>query len=171
MRIPDCVVPILTIFRPGFSTPTYHRFLVLLLGALLTAGRRTITNALRTVRHQALGQASSYDRVLSQRHWSTWTLARTLITSLLTRVIPMGPVFLAGDDTVAEHPGPGRLAKAGIVMGSAPPTAIRRIGGGISGLSSLYWWSSCFRHPALGFSHPHGPVSCTRVGPGAWDSH
>jgi DDE superfamily endonuclease len=111
MRIPACAVPILTIFRPGFSTPTYHRFLVLLLGALLTTGRRTMTNVLRTVRHQASGHASSSHRVLSQRHWSTWTLARTLITFLLMRVLPLGPVFLAVDDTVAEHPGPQVFGK------------------------------------------------------------
>ena len=41
------------IFQPAFSTPTYHRFLVLLLGAILTTGRRTITNICRTVRPYA----------------------------------------------------------------------------------------------------------------------
>jgi hypothetical protein len=51
MNMPDFALPVLTIFQPAFSTPTYHRFLVFLLGALLSTGRRTITNVLRTVRH------------------------------------------------------------------------------------------------------------------------
>jgi hypothetical protein len=50
MRLPDFAVPILSMFQPSFSTPTYHRCLVLWLGAILTTGRQTITNILRTVR-------------------------------------------------------------------------------------------------------------------------
>jgi hypothetical protein len=111
MNIPTCAVPVLTMFRPAFSTPTYHRFLVLALAAVLTTGRRTVTNLLRTVRFQAQGHVSSYHRVLSQRRWSTWALARALITFLLAHVVPSGPVLLAGDDTVTEHPGPQVFGK------------------------------------------------------------
>jgi len=42
-------------FQPPFSTPTYDRFLVLMLGAILTTGRQTITNILRTVHPYAKG--------------------------------------------------------------------------------------------------------------------
>jgi hypothetical protein len=97
--------------RPTFSTPTYKRFLVLLLGTLLTTGRRTITNILRTVRHQAPGPASSYHRVFSRRRWSTWVMARAVIRFLLDHVVQPGPVLLAGDDTVTEHPGPHVFGK------------------------------------------------------------
>jgi hypothetical protein len=104
-------MPVLTMFRPAFSTPTYHRFLVLVLAAILTTGRRTVTNLLRTVRAQAPGHVSSYHRVFSRRCWSAWALARTLITFLLDYVVPSGPVLLAGDDTVTEHPGPKVFGK------------------------------------------------------------
>lgn len=106
MNVPHVTLPILTRLRPTFSTPTYNRFLVLLFGALLTTGRRTITNRLRTVRHQAPGHGSSYHRVFSQRRWSTWVMARARIRFLLDHMVPPGPVLLAGDDTVTEHPGP-----------------------------------------------------------------
>jgi DDE superfamily endonuclease len=111
MKVPDFAVPVLSTFRPTFSTPTYHRFLVLMLGALLTTGRQTITNILRTVRHHGQGHLSSYHRVFSQRRWSMWALARLLITFLLDHVVPPGPVLLAGDDTVAERPGPKVFGK------------------------------------------------------------
>jgi DDE superfamily endonuclease len=111
MNIPACMMPLLMVFRPAFSSPTYHRFLVLVLAAVLTTGRRTITNLLRTVRFQAPGHVSSYHRVFSQRRWSTWTLARALIMFLLDHVVPSGPVLLAGDDTVTEHPGPNVFGK------------------------------------------------------------
>jgi hypothetical protein len=111
MNVPACAMPVLSLFRPVFSTPTYHRVLVLVLAAILTTGRRTVTNLLRTVRSRAQGHVSSYHRVFSQRHWSTWALARALITFLLDHVVPPGPVLLAGDDTVIEHPGPQVFGK------------------------------------------------------------
>jgi hypothetical protein len=111
MTVPTCAMPVLTMFRPAFSAPTYHRFLVLALAAVLTTGRRTVTNLLRTARYQTQGHTSSYHRVLSQRRWSAWTLARLLITFLLNHVVPHGPVLLAGDDTVTEHPGPHVFGK------------------------------------------------------------
>jgi hypothetical protein len=111
MNVPACAIPVLSMFRPAFSTPTYHRFLVLVLAAVLTTGRRTVTNLLRTVRYQANGHGSSYHRVFSQRRWSAWALARALITFLLDHLVPPGPVLLAGDDTVTEHPGPQVFGK------------------------------------------------------------
>jgi DDE superfamily endonuclease len=63
------------------------------------------------VRHYAKGHVASYHRVLSQRRWSAWELARRLLTFLLTFVVPTGPLLLAGDDTVAERPGPQVFGK------------------------------------------------------------
>lgn len=111
MSLPDFAMPILTLFRPAFTQPTYNRFLVLLLGALLTTGRCTVTNLLRTVRHHAPGHVSSYHRVFSQRHWSLWALAHAVTAFVLAYVVPPGPVLLAGDDTVAERPGPKVFGK------------------------------------------------------------
>jgi DDE superfamily endonuclease len=105
MHIPTWAMPVLTRFRPAFSSPTYPRFSVLELAAMLTTGRRTVTNLLRTAREQAPGPMSSYHRVFSPRRWSAWALARLLITFLLDHVVPPGPVLLAGHDTVTEHPG------------------------------------------------------------------
>jgi hypothetical protein len=111
MKVPDFAVPVLSALQPTFSTPTSHRFLVLMLGAIVTTGRQPITNLLRTVHPHAKGHISSYHRVFSQRRWSAWVLARLLITLLLDHVVPPGPVRLAGDDTVAERPGPPVFGK------------------------------------------------------------
>jgi DDE superfamily endonuclease len=138
MNVPPCAVPVLTMFRPAFSTPTYHRLLILTLAAVMTTGRRTITNLLRTVQVQAPGHASPYHRVFSRRHWSAWALARALITFLLDHVVPPGSVLLAGDDTVTEHPGPQVFGRAGIATGCGRLTAIRPIAGAINGWSYPY---------------------------------
>ena len=151
MNVPACVIPVLTIFRPVFSSPTYHRFLILVLAAILTTGRRTVTNLLRTVRYQAQGHASSYHRVLSQRRWSVWTLARMLIAFLLNHVVPPGPVLLAGDDTVTEHPGPKVFGKGRHRDGCGRPTAIPPTAGAINGWS-YRCSSSCQWPPGPGRS-------------------
>jgi hypothetical protein len=112
MRLPHGALPVLSVLQPVFSTPTDHRCLVLWLGAILTTGRQTLTNLFRTVRHRARGHVSSAHRVLSQRRWSAWELARLLLTFLLTYLVPTGPVWLAGDETVAARPGPKGFGKA-----------------------------------------------------------
>jgi hypothetical protein len=106
MRLPDCAVPGRTLLQPTFSPPTSHRFLVRWLGAIRTTGRRTITPICRTVRPDAQRHVSSDHRVLSQRRGSAWKLARRWLTFRRTYLIPMGPVLLAGDETVAARPGP-----------------------------------------------------------------
>jgi len=105
LLIPCFAQPLLDQFAPVFFQPTYQRFLALLVAAILTTGRRTVANLLRTVRGSAPGDPSSYHRVLSTRRWSTSQLARLLIKFILDRYVPDGPVFLAGDDTVDEHRG------------------------------------------------------------------
>jgi DDE superfamily endonuclease len=103
--LPDFAQPVLSSFAPVFYHPTYQRFLVLLLAAILTTGRRTVSNLLRTTAGLATGDASSYHRVLSRRRWSSLQLARILARFLLEHWVPDGPVYLAGDDTVDEHRG------------------------------------------------------------------
>jgi hypothetical protein len=103
--IPSFAQPLLAQFAPVFLQPTYQRFLVLLVAATLTTGRRTVSNLLRSVSGLAPGHPSSYHRVFSKRRWSSLHLARLLAKFLLDHFVADGPVCLAGDDTVAEHRG------------------------------------------------------------------
>jgi len=57
-------------FAPIFTRPTVRRFLTLLGAAILTVGRRTVANLLRTAGSLAAGAGSSFRRVFSQARWS-----------------------------------------------------------------------------------------------------
>src|SRR5512135_2169303 len=103
--IPSFARPVLDPFAPVFFQPTYQRFLVLLVAALLTPGRRTVSHLLRTVRGWDPGHPSSSHRVFAKRRWSSFQRARLLAKFLLDHCVPDGPVFLAGDDTVDEQRG------------------------------------------------------------------
>src|SRR4029079_18437099 len=89
----------------AFTLPTFLRFVVLALATILTIGNRTVCNLLRTLGVLAPGHPSSYHRVFSKRCWSSWWAARGLIGWIFDHFVPQGPIHLAGDDTVDEHPG------------------------------------------------------------------
>jgi DDE superfamily endonuclease/Archaeal putative transposase ISC1217 len=112
VTMPSAARPLLQQFVGAFTQPTFQRWLILLLAAILTTGRRSICNLLRTVGPLAPGHPSSYHRVFSRARWSTWTLARVLARFILDHWVPQGPVSLAGDDTVDEHPGRKVFGKA-----------------------------------------------------------
>lgn len=110
--IPSAIMPLLLSFSCAFTQPTFQRWVSLSLAAILTVGRRTVSNILRTVGVLASGHPSSYHRVFSKRCWSSWTIARALAGFILTYLIPQGVVPLAGDDTVEQHKGKKVFAKA-----------------------------------------------------------
>jgi hypothetical protein len=105
MLLPAEAQPLLAAFLPHFTTPTYTRFVTLAAAAILTTGRRTVANLLRTVGDLAPGHDASYRRVLSSAEWSGLELGCALTRFLLTHVVPDGAVDLVGDDTVDGHPG------------------------------------------------------------------
>ena len=110
--IPSVAQPLLLGFALAFTQPTFQRWLLLLVAALLTPGRHTISNLLRTLSPLTLGHPSSYHRVFSHRRWSLWPLGRALARFILEHWVPQGPVYVAGDDTVDEHPGRKVFGKA-----------------------------------------------------------
>lgn len=110
--IPKAAEPLIREFEGAFTRPTFRRFVILLLAGILTTGRRTVSNLLRTVSALAPGHPSSYHRVLSKRRWSSWGLARALAGSILRHWVPEGPVPLCGDETVDGHRGKKVYGKA-----------------------------------------------------------
>jgi hypothetical protein len=111
-ELPAEAAPLLLALQPAFTQPTWHRFLLLLAAAVLTTGRRTVANLLRTLGGLASGHRSSYQRVLSAASWSGVRLACLLTGFVLRHLAPAGRVTLVGDDTVEGHPGRQIYGKA-----------------------------------------------------------
>jgi DDE superfamily endonuclease len=105
-------LPLLSELAPVFTQPTFRRVQLLVVAAVLTTGRRTIANLLRTLGSLVPGQASTYHRVLSQARWSGLQLAALLLRLLLRHFGGVGPIRLVGDDTVDEHRGKKVYGKA-----------------------------------------------------------
>ncbi len=111
-RLPSKIRKVFDPLESVFSRPIHRRFVLLALAAILTLGGRTITNMLRVLGTLAPGHPTSYHRVFSRDRWSLSHLARRFVTVVLDRFVPRGPILLAGDDTVTEHPGPHVFGKA-----------------------------------------------------------
>src|SRR5438270_3485057 len=104
--IANAELPVFSLFESPFTTAaTFVRAKLLAVAAILTTGRRTVSNLLRTVAGLTQGDPSSYHRVLSLARWSGLTLASLLARFILRHFWPQGRVRLVGDDTVTEHPG------------------------------------------------------------------
>src|ERR671916_1137659 len=90
-------------FAAALGWPTWRRAVVLVAGALLSPGRRTVTSALRAA---GLGNApgfANHHRVLSEGRWSGLALARRLLVLLVAAFAPQGPVVVALDDTLERR--------------------------------------------------------------------
>src|SRR5262249_39879842 len=103
--IPGAALALLQPLAPAFTAPTFRRFALLALAAILTVGRRTISNLLRTTRGLACGAPSSYPRVLSAAKFNGLRLAGLFARLVFLRFRPGRRVELVGDDTVCEHRG------------------------------------------------------------------
>jgi hypothetical protein len=119
--IPAVAEPLALAIRDAavFTRPTYRRFLGLMLGLIVTMGRRTVSHALAVMRPTALGRRlpghwSDYHRLFSAARFSMWTLAAVLVRQVVMRLLlPADAVIeLAADDTVLGKDGDHVWAKA-----------------------------------------------------------
>lgn len=107
LPLPDAAEPLCSRFAIAFTAPTYQRVISLLVGCILTRGRRTVTRILQTMRAvtDGCGHFSDYHRVLSRAPWSMHLLAHVLAAMVLELVPANAPVYCTVDDTTAQHRG------------------------------------------------------------------
>jgi hypothetical protein len=105
LTLPAAAQSLLSRFSVAFTKPTFQRAMVLLVGFVLTPGRRTVTRTLWTTRNLWDGHFSDYHRVFSRARWSLWPLGRMLCGMILELVPPGQAVVVSVDDTAAQHRG------------------------------------------------------------------
>ncbi len=90
-------------FRQGFTNPTWQHVLVLIAGAILSPGRRTVAAALRVTGLDQDPCFANYHRVLNRNRWSSRRVARCLLRLLVSSFVPDGPVIIGLDDTLERR--------------------------------------------------------------------
>jgi hypothetical protein len=90
-------------FRTGFTAPAFRHALVLVAGAILAPGCRTVTAALRVMGLEGARRFTNYHRVLNRNRWSGCAVARRLLHVLVAVFAPAGPLVIGLDDTIERR--------------------------------------------------------------------
>jgi hypothetical protein len=111
--VPTLLLTWMAPLRGFFTAPVWDHVLVLVAGAVLAPGKRTVTAALRIMGLQAISNFTVYHQVLNRARWSSRAIARHLLILILDALVPDGPVVIGLDDTIERRWG-HKIAARGI---------------------------------------------------------
>jgi hypothetical protein len=97
------MIRLLAPFAPLFSKRVWQHAQVLLVGAILAPGARTVGSALRAMGLDQEKRFHRYHRVLSRASWSTLETSRVLLGLLVEAFVPEGDPLLVGIDETLER--------------------------------------------------------------------
>ena len=104
--VPHFLVDRLDPFRTAFTTRTWKKSLVLVMGVLLAPGKRTVSSCLRITGYAECKAFSTFHQVLNRARWESHELARQLLHVLVIALVRSGPVIIGVDDTIERRWGP-----------------------------------------------------------------
>ncbi len=114
MHLPARFAAVIPTFTPLFlQQRTWRHAELLLIGAILAPGKRTVTSLLRITGLSRERRFTNYHRVLNRAIWDPHAAARLLLGLLITAFASSGPVVLGIDDTIERRRGK-RIAAKGI---------------------------------------------------------
>jgi DDE superfamily endonuclease len=90
-------------FAPLFDSRVWNCAQVLLLGAILAPGKRTVAAVLRIVGRGNEQRFQNYHRVLNRACWSSRAASRILLGLLVRTFAPSGPILVGLDDTIERR--------------------------------------------------------------------
>lgn len=111
LNLPAEIATFLAQFAPLFSPSVWYHAQILLVGAILTPGKRTVTAMLSVMGLRQSRHFQNYHRVLNRARWSSRVLSQQLLLVLLSVFVPHGPILLGLDDTVERRRGKKIAAK------------------------------------------------------------
>src|SRR4051812_15296543 len=122
MHLPACFASLILTFAPVFlQERTWRRAELLLIGAILAPGKRTVTSLLRIAGLGRERRFTNYHRVLNRAAWDARAAARLLLGLLVAAFAPAGPVGLGIDDTSERRRGQRRPPRGGHPHPRRPP--------------------------------------------------
>jgi hypothetical protein len=109
--LPHTLAMVLGAFAPMFSKRVFEHVKLLIVGAILAPGKRTVTSVLRVMGKRDDRHFQNYHRVLSRAQWPALQGGRMLLRWLLHTFAPTGPVVIGIDETIERRRGEKIAAK------------------------------------------------------------
>jgi hypothetical protein len=109
--LPREYITILTSFARLFSKRIWEHVQILLIGAILTPGQRTVAAVLRIMGLDSEKHFQNYHRVLNRAQWSNLEVSDLLLAWLVKIFVPTGPILMGLDDTIERRRGAKIKAK------------------------------------------------------------
>ena len=105
--------PLISAIRDArvFTAPTLKRFVALMIGLIVTMGRRTVSHALLAMGSLREGHWSNYHRLYSSAKYSSWKLAAVLVRAVVALLPADVTIELVADETVDGKEGDRVWAK------------------------------------------------------------
>jgi hypothetical protein len=114
LHLPRESIAVLRPFAPVFSDRTWQWAQVLLVGAILVPGQRTVAAILRVMGLSGEAQFQNSHRVLNRATWSSRALSHILLRALVAAFVPAdAPVVIGLDDPIERRRG-AKIAAKGI---------------------------------------------------------
>ena len=101
--LPPDIVSFMSHFAPLFSSRVWPHAQVLLTGALLAPGKRTVSALLRVLGLDQHSDFQTYHRVLNRCVWSSLQGSQILLRLLIDTFVPQGRLVLGLDDTIERR--------------------------------------------------------------------
>ncbi len=103
--MPTPVQEVLVLFAPVFSRPVWNHAQLLMLGAILARGKRTVTAALRAMGLTWERHFTNYHRVLNRAVWHAWFASKILLGLLVALLPKEAPLLVLVDETIERRKG------------------------------------------------------------------
>lgn len=114
LPLPDPIIAVLQPFASVFRRRVWQRAIVLVVGALLTPGQRTVSAALRILGQHHDPHFQNFHRVLNRDHWSSRALSQILLRQLLAAFGSVDAPVVVGIDEHIERRRGAKIAAKGI---------------------------------------------------------
>lgn len=111
--LPRPLVRVIGAFAPMFSKRVFEHAKLLVVGAILAPGQRTVTSVLRVMGKSGDRRFQNYHRVLSRARWPALRGGGILLRWLLRAFVATGPVVIGIDETIERRRG-AQIAAKGI---------------------------------------------------------
>jgi len=115
LNLPPIVIDWIEPFAPCFyGVSTWMKAQILLIGAILTPGKRVVSEALRVLGLSQSAKFAQYHQVLNRAVWSPLELAQVLLKLLVKTFTESGDVLVFGIDPTIERRWGRKIAARGI---------------------------------------------------------